>query len=246
MCVKQHIWNYFQFHSFPDGALQLINIIYRTTSSRITKLNRSQQLSSHASLGYKFTEWKDSQTKLRPCLKDGYKKIIKEISISNRLGFASFQQCAIPTLNPPSPLSSHTYRSSLRLCEGCSQPELGHGNPQRAARLPSSYRAGTLSETSGRTTGEGAWSSEQSSPARSAEPHKSRKDFKESPKAFLRAHMSLQPLQPVTAGRVAGIGNALLPIFCPVFQLHESQLFFNTQLCLTTWNPQLPGILQGH
>lgn len=57
MCVKQHIWNnYFQFHSFPDGALQLINIIYRTMNSRIMKLNRSQQLSSHALLGDKFTK----------------------------------------------------------------------------------------------------------------------------------------------------------------------------------------------
>lgn len=120
-------------------------------------------------------------------------KDIKENPISNCLEFTSFQQCVIPTLNTfPSPFSSHTYRSSLQLCEGCSQPALGHGNPQPAARLPSSCRAGTLSETLDRTTDEGAWSSEQSSPARSAKPHRSRKDFKMSPKTFFGACMAMQ------------------------------------------------------
>jgi len=35
-------------------------------------------------------------------------------------------------------------------------------------------------------------------------------------------------MQPVKDGEVAGIENGLLWIFCPVFQLYNSQLLFNT------------------
>lgn len=66
-------------------------------------------------------------------------------------------------------LPSDTHHFSSQLCEGSSPLGLGHENPQWAAGLPSSCRAGTWSETSDWRTGEGAWSYEQSSQARSAE-----------------------------------------------------------------------------